>query len=264
LSTSTRFKGHVDLVGNGRPVLALAGLGCSNWIFEDMAAALAAHGTWIMPDNRGMGRSPGAPAPYEIADLAGDALDLMDDLGHDRFVVVGISMGGFIAQVLTERAPERIAGLILLCTTGPGERFVPLPEMPGDLIKASYRLDRETMIRANTDSTVFPGMKRRDPERYRAIFDKKLANIADLDQVLMQNEAARRFMSGSIDYDRYRGPALVMAGSGDRFVDPANATILAECLGSAETVVVEEADHLFFLEKPEETHRHIKAFLEAL
>lgn len=171
-SETQRFGGHYDVVGEGLPVLCLAGFGCSNWIFDYMAQALSAHVQMIMPDNRGMGRSPHADEPYTLDDLAADALGLMDDLGIQRFAVLGISMGGFVAQSLCLQAPQRVRGLMLLCATGPGDAFVPLPQISNEMLAESYTQPVVEMIRHNTEITTSPNFERRDPEMFMRILQK--------------------------------------------------------------------------------------------
>lgn len=263
--TPLDLQSRVHQVGQGPPVLALAGLGCSHWIFSDLAAACAGAGRWILLDNRGMGTAPHAEEEYEITDLAEDALAVMDSLGHKTFALCGISMGGFIAQALLRMAPERVTGLILMCTTGPGPDFVPLPELSNELIRTSYGLELEQMVRINTDSTVSPNLKQRDPERYMEILNRKRDNLADMEQMILQNNAARRYMQGpALDLSQVTCPALVLHGDQDRFVDARNAQILADMLPNGRAEIAPETDHLFFLEKPQFTADHIAAFLEHL
>lgn len=68
--------------------------------------------TWIFADLRGYGRSRGLLGSYSVEEAAGDALALMAALGHERFVVVGHSMGGMIAQRVAATAPRRVQALI--------------------------------------------------------------------------------------------------------------------------------------------------------
>jgi 3-oxoadipate enol-lactonase len=68
-------------------------------------------------DHRGHGASPSPPGPYEIADLAGDVLALMDELGIERAHYCGLSLGGMIGMWLAANAPERIERLVLICTS---------------------------------------------------------------------------------------------------------------------------------------------------
>jgi 3-oxoadipate enol-lactonase len=66
--------------------------------------------------HRGHGGSPAPPGPYEIADLAADVLELMDELGLQRASYCGLSLGGMIGMWLAANASERIERLVLICT----------------------------------------------------------------------------------------------------------------------------------------------------
>jgi 3-oxoadipate enol-lactonase len=71
----------------------------------------------IRVDHRGHGGSPVPPGPYRIADMAGDVLALLDELGLDRVAWCGLSMGGMIGMYLGSEAPERLTSLTLCCTS---------------------------------------------------------------------------------------------------------------------------------------------------
>ena len=259
-----RFSGHFEEMGTGPPLLCCPGFGCSNWIFKDLALAMESSARWIMPDPRGMGLSPKAHESYTIADLADDGSLLMDDLGHERFWVMGISMGGFIAQSLALAHPNRVSGLLLLCTTGPGPDFPQLPELEEPLLRAWYDMDPATVVRANTDATVHPGLKRRNPQRYLEIVDAKLRHRAELDQVLLQREATRTYLKEARPLERIACPTLVLCGENDRFVVPESSRLLAEKIPGAELRLFPQSDHLFFLEKTAEVTAAIREFLESL
>jgi pimeloyl-ACP methyl ester carboxylesterase len=259
-----RFSGHFAEQGKGPAVLCLSGFGSSNWLFHEMALDLADSFRFIMPDNRGMGRSAPALGRYEIEDLADDALALAEDLGLERFAVLGISMGGFIAQSMALRCDKRLAGLVLLCTMGPGPEFLPPSPLKADQVRAFYALHGRAQAEASLALTTHPGLRERDPHRYDRLLRLREANLAELDQVLLQLQAVERFLKRPHELSRIHCPTLIMAGEGDRFVPPDNATRLAERIPHAQRVMVPDSDHLFFLERPELVHRPIRRFLEDL
>ena len=105
--------------GNGRRVLLVHGFTADAGEVAEVLAPLADRG-WhaVAPDLRGHGRSdhPADPAAYSFEILAGDVLALADDLGWDRFALVGHSMGGAVAQLVAFDHPRRLAGLVLAST----------------------------------------------------------------------------------------------------------------------------------------------------
>ena len=133
-----------------------------------------------------------------------------------------------------------------------------------EMIEAAYAGDVNAMVRFNTDNTVSPRLKERDPRTYAEIFDKKLNHLADKEQLKLQNSAAISFVGGAVDFERITCPTLILSGADDRFVHPDNAQILADKIPGAQYHLIPETDHLFFLEKNQETAAHIRAFLEQL
>jgi pimeloyl-ACP methyl ester carboxylesterase len=109
--------------GDGEPLLCVHGLACDTlaWI-PQVEAFAAAHRTVIF-DNRDVGQSSMAEHGYEIADMARDALALADELELDTFHLLGVSMGGAVAQELAVQAPERIRTLTLAVTFPAGGTY---------------------------------------------------------------------------------------------------------------------------------------------
>jgi 3-oxoadipate enol-lactonase len=108
---------RVETSGSGSPnLLCLHGLVDTLEIWDRIAAPLAERCRLVRYDQRGHGES-GAPAgPYTRADLAGDAIGVLDALEIDRAVLVGHSMGGIVSMATALAHPDRIAGLVLIGT----------------------------------------------------------------------------------------------------------------------------------------------------
>lgn len=108
----------------GTPVLAVHGVTSSHCAFESVAEALAGR-RLVAPDLRGRGASNGLPGPYGMATHAEDLVRVLDAVQAERAVVVGHSMGGFVAVVLARRFPDRVDRLVLV------DGGLPLPRPAG-------------------------------------------------------------------------------------------------------------------------------------
>jgi pimeloyl-ACP methyl ester carboxylesterase len=112
------FDIYYEVHGDGEPLLCVHGLGVDSrgWVLQ-LPVFSEDHQTVIF-DNRDVGRSSLAAAPYTTADLARDVLALADQLELDRFHLLGISLGGMVSQQVALAAPERVRTLTLAVTHG--------------------------------------------------------------------------------------------------------------------------------------------------
>lgn len=102
-----------DSGGDGPAVLFSHGFLMDHTMFDEQVAALADEFRCIAWDERGFGATR-ATGPFSYWDSADDALGLLDHLGIDRAVFVGMSQGGFLSLRAALRAPDRVAGLVLI------------------------------------------------------------------------------------------------------------------------------------------------------
>ncbi|MBF0584598.1 MAG: alpha/beta hydrolase [Magnetococcales bacterium] len=254
---------HWEQTGSGPPVLCLSGFASSNWMLLELLEPLRDRGCFILPDNRGMGRSPPARAAYSLADLAMDGLQLMDRLGHEQFAVIGLSMGGFVAQLLTLAAPRRVERLVLLCTSSAGAAFKPLfPILPRQQVAELYHLPPAERIQAALSPALCPLLSRLYPALHEAIRQKRLANLEDPGQVMLQYDAVAAFLEQPLPLADIRCPTLLLAGEQDWVVPVANGEQLARSIPNARLTIVPDTDHLFFLEKREEVGAMIARLLD--
>jgi 3-oxoadipate enol-lactonase len=121
--------------GDGPETLVLVnGLADNKESWEAQIPAFSERYRVISFDNRGIGESPTPPGPYTTADMAEDLAGLVDALGVERFHLLGVSMGGMIAQEFAIAYPEVLRSVTLGCTyAAPGEFCSRMFDMWGDL-----------------------------------------------------------------------------------------------------------------------------------
>jgi pimeloyl-ACP methyl ester carboxylesterase len=116
------FDIHYDVHGEGEPLLCVHGLGCDRRAWALQVGPFSERFKTVFFDNRDVGQSSLAADDYTTADMAEDALALADHVGLDSFHLLGVSLGGMVAQQLALSAPERVLTLTLAMTHGGVQR----------------------------------------------------------------------------------------------------------------------------------------------
>jgi pimeloyl-ACP methyl ester carboxylesterase len=130
------YEVHESHAGPGAPaVVLIQGLGLSSRFWFDLPDRLRPKWRVVLLDNRGVGRSDRPRGPYRMAAMADDVAAVLNAAGVQRACIVGISLGGMIAQHVALRHPARVAGLVLLATTA-GFPHARLPPIDDALIPA--------------------------------------------------------------------------------------------------------------------------------
>src|SRR5918998_4189913 len=114
---------YYEVQGEGEPLLCVHGLACDTLAWIPQLQAFSSEYRTVIFDNRDVGQSSMCEDDYEIADMARDALALADELELDTFHLVGISMGGAIAQEIALQAPDRVRTLTLAVTFPAGSTY---------------------------------------------------------------------------------------------------------------------------------------------
>jgi pimeloyl-ACP methyl ester carboxylesterase len=114
---------YYEIHGDGEPLLCVHGLSCDTLTWIPQIEAFAAEHRTVIFDNRDVGQSSMAEPGYDIADMARDAIALADELELDSFNLLGVSMGGAIAQELALQAPGRVRTLTLAVTFSTGGTY---------------------------------------------------------------------------------------------------------------------------------------------
>jgi 3-oxoadipate enol-lactonase len=240
-----------ERTGSGPPLLLIHGLGYARWGWEPVVEPLSHLFDVLLFDNRGIGESGAPPGPYTTAELAGDALQVLDEAGVERAHVVGTSLGGMVAQELSLATPERVDRLVLVCTLPGGARSFPMPEQTVRLMEA------RASLREYVENSLVPDPQ---PELVDRILEHRVATAQPYEPWAAQAAAGAGFDA----YDRLPGlttPTLVIHGDGDTVVDPRNADLLGELIPNARVKIYPGCGHLLMWQQPELFARDLEEFL---
>ena len=233
--------------GAGHPLVLVHGLGYARWGWEPVADAFAERYEVVLLDNRGIGESDAPPGPYSVGELAGDVLAVLDEAGVERAHVVGTSLGGMVAQELALGAPDRIDRLVLVCTTPGGPNAAPMPEVTTKLVAEAPTLEPAVALRRFVENALAPGAPGELVER---IVEHRVRTAQPFAAWAAQAAAGATFDAwdrlGSLER-----PTLVVHGTEDVVVDPANAELLVERIPDARLVWFPGCGHLLFWEQPD-------------
>jgi pimeloyl-ACP methyl ester carboxylesterase len=242
--------------GSGRPLLLIQGLGYARWSWDPIVPGLADRYRVVFFDNRGIGESDKPAGPYTAREMAGDALQVLDEAGIERAHVLGASLGGMIAQELAVAAPERVDKLVLCCTTPGGAASVPMPAVTVQLFAEAGSLPPEVALRRFVENALAPGAQ---PELVEEVYRRRLENPPDL--VGWPAQAAAGMSFAGVD-GAIAAPTLLLTGTDDNVVDPRNTDVLAERLPGARVERLPGTGHLFFWEQPDAVVRIVTEFLQ--
>lgn len=250
---------HWEVEGSGPAVLLVQGLGYPGAMWYRMTPYLADAYRVITFDNRGVGATGVPPGPYSIETMADDAAAVLDAAGERSAHVVGASMGGFIAQELCLRRPERVRSLVLCCThCGGAEAVQPSGDALGMLAA------RATMTPVEAAEVAIPFVYAPDTDRARIDQDiaVRMRQPTTPEGYANQLQGIMRHQGTFARLPQIGVPALVMHGTIDRLVDPANAPILAEGIPDARLVLLDGASHIMFTDRTDEAGKALRGFLD--
>jgi pimeloyl-ACP methyl ester carboxylesterase len=244
---------YVDHGGDGPAVLLLHSYLMDADMFAPQLAALGGAFRLIAMDQRGHGGTP-VDGPFTYWDLARDALGLLDELGVDRYAVVGVSQGGFIAMRMALLAPDRVTALALLGTSGAAEE----PEMAASYWQAAtaWREHGPTQKVLDLNATICLGQY--DATDWQAKW--RQLSWDHVYRVLIPLVKRDDMLDSA---PQIRCPALVLHGSTDAAYPVDRAHELAEALPNAEPpVIIEGGAHFLSLTDADAVNPHLRAFLD--
>jgi 3-oxoadipate enol-lactonase len=239
---------YYEVHGEGPALLLIAGLGGGTWSWHGQVPYFRGTYRTITFDNRGAGRSSMPPGPYQMRQFAEDARCLIDYLQVEKVFVLGLSMGGMIAQELALLAPQRIKALFLGCTHTGGPWRIPPATGVIELLVSNAGLSQKEMIEKNVPIFFSRACRKEKPEVIAAYCAAQLAAPEQPEYAFHAQLAAIRTFDSSERLGQLKIPTMVVSGSEDVLVPPENAEILAERLPRADVEIVPGAGHVLHVE----------------
>ncbi|MFB9689917.1 3-oxoadipate enol-lactonase [Amycolatopsis plumensis] len=240
------------------PVVVFGGsLGSDLRMWEPQVAPLVERGFRVVRyDARGHGGSPVPPGPYELEDLGTDVLALLDELGVEQAHHVGLSLGGMTGMWLGIHAPDRIASLVLCCTSA---KLGP-PSMWVERARTVRAEGTAAVAEAGVQRWLTPGYRIQHPDR--AEFLRAMIAAVPAEGYAACCGAIERMDLLDL-LPKITAPTLVIAGEHDPATSPGeHARPIAEGIPGARLEIVADAAHLGSYEQPAEFTRLILDHLE--
>ena len=245
--------------GAGEPLLLIMGLGGSRREWRRLLPALSAKYRVIVFDNRGTGETVHSDEAFSIPLMASDAQKVLEAANIESAHVLGMSMGGMIAQEFALNYPEATRSLLLTVTNCGGREAVPAAlevylalqgrgvATPEDAFwaMAPYIYDESTPRERLAE----------DLAAREGVFTKP-------ENFMRQLQAIMTWQGTFSRLSNIKAPTLVLHGANDRLIPCANARILADAIPNAELVELEDASHIYPTDQPEKSVAAILGFLE--
>lgn len=247
---------YFETLGHRHPLLCLPPFPFDHSFFREQVSLRDA-ARLILPDLRGSGRTEVTPGPYTMDLLAEDMLAVLDHLEVPRAVVMGVSMGAYVALAMVERAPARVQGLLLADTRADADT----PEM------AEHRRTTVVNLRAMGPKALNDRVR----DLFGATTRRKSPDLVEA----MQADVLRQPPEGLVQLTlglaqrpdrnsllpKIKVPTWVICGEEDTVSTPALMEPMAKAVPGAEFHLVPQAGHLVPLEQPVIFNQLVRDFL---
>lgn len=251
---------YYELRGQGTALLMFNHSGASSAGWSDaFLTDLQANHQLVLIDFRGTGRSTDSDAPYTIDELANDALAVLDHANIDAADVLGLSLGGTVAQAFVRSYPLRSLRLVLLATFAGPRTSEPPPAWAVELFQLQSGLARREAIRRTLPLYYSAHAIETMEDDLISLTDRGTCNTAATTAGRQAN-ALRQF--DSYEYlPSLRIPALVIHGDADVLISWRTGATLAKRIPDTKWTLLEDVGHVIPGERPHELARQINDFL---
>ncbi len=254
---------YYEVQGEGFPLVMIIGLsGNIDWWAPEPITTLARHFKVITFDNRGAGRSADPGFAFTIKTLADDTVGLMNALNIPKAHVLGISMGGMIAQELVLNYPDKVEKLVLCSTNaGGGKQVPPSQQVLAKLTADTSSMSPEDQIQLVVSLIFTEDYIKQHPEDIEMFVQQLIKAPIKPSSYKLQLQAVLQFNAGR-RLKTVTKPILVVHGKKDILIPPENGSIIASLIPGAKLVLFDESGHAVFSPEPAKVNQAILAFLK--
>jgi 3-oxoadipate enol-lactonase len=240
--------------GEGSDLVLIHGLGADLHIWDNDAREFARHHRVLRPDVRGFGASDKPPGPYSPAMFARDLDGLLEARGIENAHVLGISLGGVIAQRVALDFPARVRSLVLVSTSSEvGRKSIAAWQRLADRIERDG-FDAQT---ADASRAFSPAFSKSHPE---IVADLGGRNAACDPKGYAAAARAVSDYSWTAELPRLTAPTLILQGLDDQLTPPGGSVKMSRGLPHARLLLIPGAGHNLPIERPDVFHNSVLAF----
>jgi pimeloyl-ACP methyl ester carboxylesterase len=243
--------------GQGEPLVMIMGFTANRSSWTSQIPCFNKYFRVVTFDNRGAGKSDKPQGPYSTKMMADDAIILMDLLGIEKAHILGVSMGGMIAQELAINYPQRVMKLVLACT------YACQDKTSGDTSEQAKlsQLTPEKMV-SDMVGLAFNKPLYRFLSGLLARIQFKFMGASGWVGIAGQHEACLKHDTLE-RLPLITAPTLVIVGTKDRIINPISSEVIAAKIPNAKLVKAEGGSHFLSFEMKNVFNREVLNFLKS-
>ena len=256
---------YYEVYGQGEPLVLIMGFSGTQagWIFQ--RRTFQKYFQVITFDNRGVGKTDKPDGPYSIRMMAEDTIGLMNHLNIEKLHILGVSMGGYIAQELAINHPERVKKLVLGCT------YARQDEKSGHSTEYHRGLDLRDGCSADElrKVPVSKVLRTELPLAFNNRLYKVIVSLLmNIYAMRMATEGVAAQFQAIAEHDTLerlhmiQAPTLVITGAQDKIIKPASSEVLAKMIPNARLLKIDGGSHSVFIAKRGEFNKAVLDFLK--
>jgi pimeloyl-ACP methyl ester carboxylesterase len=251
---------NYKITGHGEPLVMIMGLGADQSGWNHQVPFFQKHYQVITFDHRGSGKSDKPKGPYSTKMMADDTIDLMDHLGIEKAHLMGISMGGMIAQEIAINYPQRVMKLVLANTYACQDSKSNGSTL--EMVKSAQSFSR------NLGTTLVNLAFNKPLYRLITILHIRIrskfigASVKAADKVGFAGQLEACLKHNALErLPLIKSPTLVITGTTDRVIKPSSSEVIAGMIPNAKLVKVENGSHVMNMEMRTVFNQEVLSFL---